>query len=197
MLHALVVQFTRSLARRAIAVRQLDFALRAHTKVWRLGNRVACPPHERHALELSGGVRLSKRVHFEGLLERFSGDRDGEDQDDDDVPIAMQAGIRKGNATDRDEQEDGNDDSRGKGHGDAGVQQQQQQQQAGRSKDPQVHESTELRWSTNYRTIYSPFVYAPAIIAPAHPFGVYAPGTTPESLGSSTHAPHVTEEYEH
>jgi hypothetical protein len=27
--------------------------------------------------------------------------------------------------------------------------------------------------------MYSPFVYAPDLLAPAHPFGVYAPGTTP------------------
>ena len=31
-----------------------------------------------------------------------------------------------------------------------------------------------------------PFVYAPDLIAPAHAFGVYAPGTTPDLQGSST-----------
>jgi len=60
MLYALVVWFMRS----------LEFALRAHTKVWRLGNRTVHPPHIRHALELSGGARLNKCVRFEGLLGR-------------------------------------------------------------------------------------------------------------------------------
>jgi len=42
----------------------------------------------------------------------------------------------------------------------------------------------------NHGAMYVPFVYhdAPAMIAPAHPFGVYPPGTTLESLGSSGHA---------
>jgi len=66
MLRALVGQFTRGLVRRAIALRELDFALCAHTKVWR-----------RRALELGGSggglrLRLSKGRHFGALLERFS-----------------------------------------------------------------------------------------------------------------------------
>jgi hypothetical protein len=36
--------------------------------------------------------------------------------------------------------------------------------------------------------MYSPFVYAPDLIAPAHPFGIYAPGTTPDPQGLSTSA---------
>jgi hypothetical protein len=63
-LHALVVQFTRDLVMRAITLRELDFALRAHTKVWRLGERVVRPPHVRRALELCGGARLSVRTAF-------------------------------------------------------------------------------------------------------------------------------------
>ena len=62
-LNKLVVQFTCDLVRRSIALRELDFALRAHTKVWRLGERVVRPPHVRRALELCGGARLSVRLH--------------------------------------------------------------------------------------------------------------------------------------
>jgi len=199
MLHGLVVQFMRLLMRRVIAVRELDFALRAHTKVWRLGDRVVRPPHVRHALELSGGARLSKRVHFEGLLERFSGDGDGEDgaQDDEGVPLAVRARTRKGKAVARNEQEGENHDNKGKGKSDAGVREgEQQQQKVGPSKRAQVHEAAELRWSTNHRAMYVPFVYAPDMIAPAHPFGVYAPGTTPEPLCSSTYARHVMDKGE-
>jgi hypothetical protein len=36
----------------AIMLRELDFALWAHTKVWRLGEQVARPLHLRRALEL-------------------------------------------------------------------------------------------------------------------------------------------------
>jgi hypothetical protein len=82
-LHALVVQFTRDLVRRAITLRELDFALRAHTKVWRLGERVVRPPHVRRALELCGGARLSVRMHFGRLVERFSEGEESEDEDED------------------------------------------------------------------------------------------------------------------
>jgi len=109
----------------------------------------------------------------------------------------MQGRIRKGKAIDRNKQEDDDDDDDDReANSDAGVSEGEQQQQTGPSKDTQVHESKELRWSTNYRMMYSSSVYAPDMIAPAHPFMVYATGTTPESLGSSAHARHVTDEYE-
>ncbi|KAI9454771.1 hypothetical protein BJY52DRAFT_706779 [Lactarius psammicola] len=38
--------------------------------------------------------------------------------------------------------------------------------------------------SSRHRETYTPFVYAPDLVAPAHPFGVYAPGTIPEPLGA-------------
>ncbi|KAH9954903.1 hypothetical protein BC827DRAFT_920216 [Russula dissimulans] len=55
------IQTPHALARVA---RKLDFALCAHTKVRRLGDRVVRPPHVYRALELSGGARLSKQAHF-------------------------------------------------------------------------------------------------------------------------------------
>src|SRR6266436_334688 len=82
-LHTLVVEFVRGPLRRAVTLRELDFALRAHTKVWRLGERVARPLHPRRALELCGGARLGVRTHFERSMERFSED------EDEDVPLAV------------------------------------------------------------------------------------------------------------
>ncbi|KAI9454810.1 hypothetical protein F5148DRAFT_984973 [Russula earlei] len=95
MLHALVVQFTRSIVRRAITLRELEFALLSHSKLWRLGKRVVRPPHVRRALELSGAARLSKRTHFEGLLERFSEEGSTDSDDDEDLPLAVRAGMEK------------------------------------------------------------------------------------------------------
>jgi hypothetical protein len=188
-LHTLVVQFTRNLVQRAITLRELDFALRAHTKVWRLGERVVRPPHVRRALELRGCVRLDMRTHFETLAERFSEGEESEDEDedddeDDDVPLAVRA--QKAIAPDEDEDEDVN----------SSIGEREQQQQAGPSKDVQADEVAWQRWSSSHRAIYSPFVYAPDLIASTHPFGVYAPGTgtTPE-LGhpaALSYSGHVT-----
>ncbi|KAI0246289.1 hypothetical protein BJV78DRAFT_1356255 [Lactifluus subvellereus] len=184
-LHALVVQFTRDLVRRAIALRELDFALRAHTKVWGLGPRHVRPPHIRRALELRGGAWMSKRAHFGALLERFSEgeaspeeEHGDDDDDDDDVPLAVRALKRKekGKAVVRDVEEE--DEGEGSGG------EQQHEQHAGSSGDAQAHEAAAAqRWSSTHRAMYTPFVYAPDIIAPSHPFGVYAPGTTPDPLG--------------
>jgi hypothetical protein len=41
--------------------------------------------------------------------------------------------------------------------------------------------------------VYTPSVYAPDLIAPAHPFGIYAPGTTPDPLGFSTLPDHAAD----
>jgi hypothetical protein len=185
-LHTLVVQFTRGLVRCAITLRELDFALRAHTKVWRLGERVVRPPHVRRALELRGCAQLSTRTHFERLAERFSEGEESEDEDD--VPLAVRARMRMAKATASDEDED-EDVNTSEGESE------QQQQQAGPSNDSQAHDAAWQRWSSSssHRGIYSPFVYAPDLIAPAYPFGVYAPGTMPE-LGhpSPAHSCHVT-----
>jgi hypothetical protein len=183
-LQTLVARFTRGLVRRAIALRQLDFALRAHTKVWRLGERVVRPLHVRRAVELCGGtrsgtlLRLDKRTHFEALLELFSeGEESEDDDDDDDVPLAVRARIRKDKAVVRseDQDEDGNET------GDVGDGDQQQRELAGPSTTTQAHDAAAVHnWSSAHRAMYTPFVYAPDLIAPAHPFGVYAPGTTPD-----------------
>jgi hypothetical protein len=176
------VQFTRALVRSAITLRELDFALRAHSKVWRLGERIVRPPHVRRALELCGCARSSLRMHFGRLVERFSEgeeSEDDDDDDDDDMPLVVRA--RKAIASDEDEDEDVNTSV---------GEREQQQQRAGPSKDVQATEAAWQRWSSSHRAIYSPFVHAPDLIAPAHPFGVYAPGTTPEL--ALAHSSHVT-----
>ena len=187
-LHELVVQFTRDLVRRAITLRELDFALRAHTKVWRLGERVVRPLHVRPALELCGGARLSERGHFRRLVERFSDGEESEDgYDDDDVPLAERARMKKAKAIACDEDEDEDEDA-----STSVGESEQQQQQAGPSKDVQANEVTAWQpWPSSHRAIYSPFVYAPDLIASSHPFGVYAPGTIPEPISG-----HVTYQYD-
>ena len=182
-LHTLVVQFTRDLVRRAITLRELDFAQRAHTKVWRLGERVVRPPHVRRALELCGGARLSMHMHFERLVERFSEGEESEDgDDDDDVPLIVRAQMRKAKiASDEDEDEDANT---------IAGEHEQQQHQTSPSTDSQAHETAWERYAPSHRAIYSPFVYAPDLIKPAHPFGVYAPGTMPEQSQTAPAYPH-------
>jgi hypothetical protein len=195
MLHALVTQFMRGLVRRAIALRELDFALRTHTRVWRLGKRVVRPLHVRRALELSGlDAQLSKQTHFGALLERFS---EGEEsmESGDDVPLAVRARMAKGKAVacneDEDDDEDDDyaddDEDRADDVGE-GYQQDQQRQKAGPSTDSQACDAVGPHWPLTHSEMYSPFVYAPGLIAPAHPFGVYAPGTMPDPQGSSTSA---------
>ena len=93
-LHTLVIQFTHDLVQRAITLRELDFALRAHTKVWRLGERVVRQPHVHRALELRGCARLCMHTHFEKLTERFSEGEESDEEDEDeedDVPLAVRA----------------------------------------------------------------------------------------------------------
>ena len=185
MSHALVTQFTRGLVRRAIALRELDFALRAHTKVWRLGKRVVHPLHVRRALRLCGrDAQLSKRTHFGALLGRFS---EGEEsmESDGDVPLAVRARMGKGKAAACNEDEDEDDDE---DRADDVGESDEQQQKARPSMDSQARYAVGPHWSLAHREMYSPFVYAPDLIAPAHPFGVYAPGTTPDPQGSSTSA---------
>ena len=195
MLHALVIQFVRGLVRRAIALRELDFALRAHTKVWRLGKRVVHPVHVRRALELCGrDAQSSKRTHFGALLERFS---EGEEstESSDDVPLAVLARVAKDKAIScvEDEDEDEGDDE---GRADDVGQGDRQEQRAGSSTDPQARDAAGPHWSLTHREMYSPFVYAPDLITPAHPFGVYAPGTMPDAQGPSASAllPHAAED---
>lgn len=194
-LHTLVVQFTRDLVRRAITLRELDFALRAHTKVWRLGERIVRPPHVRRALELCGGAQLNVRMHFGRLAERFSEGEESEVEDEDeDVPLVVRARMRRAKTIPFDEDEDEDEDV-----GTSVGEHEQLQQQAGPSKDVQTNEVARQRWSSSHHAIYSPFVYAPDLVAPAHPFGIYAPGTMPE-LGHRHPAPsysdHVTYQYD-
>jgi hypothetical protein len=131
-------------------------------------------------------------MHFERLLGRFSED---EESTDDDVPLAVRARMTKAKTIAGDEEE-GEDDGDGADEGnsdrDTGQRQQQRQQQANPSKDALSHEAVWQRWTSSHRAIYSPFVYAPDMVASAHPFGVYAPGTMPEQPGRPAHPRHAT-----
>jgi hypothetical protein len=148
------VQFTQDLVRRAITLRELAFALQAHTKIWRLGERVVRPLHARRALELSGGTRLSMRLHFESLLGRFYRGEESTD-DDSDLPLVARARMRKAEAI-----ASGEDEDEGDADGDSDADQ-PEQQQANPSKDDQAHEAAMRRRSLYHRAIYSPFAYAP------------------------------------
>ena len=84
-LHTLVVRFTRDVVRRALALRELEFARRGHLKMWRLGKRLVRPPHVRRALQTRGAC-LDKHTYFEGLLARFE---ESEEESEEDVPLAL------------------------------------------------------------------------------------------------------------
>ena len=108
------------------------------------------------------------------------------------MPLVVRARMRRAKTIPFDEDED-------EDVGTSVGEHEQQQQQAGPSKDVQTNEIAWQRWSSSHRAIYSPFVYAPDLVAPAHPFGIYAPGTMPE-LGHRHPAPsysdHVTYQYD-
>jgi len=183
MLRALIGQFVRGLVRPVITLRECDFALSAHTNMWRLSNMR--PLHVRRVLELGGsggGLRLrsSKGAHFEALLERSS-ECEGS-SDSDDAPLAVCARIWTSKATARDEDEDDEDEDEIDDIGDSN---QEQQQQAGPSTVAQAHDATAIHWSPHH-TMYTPFVHAPDLIPPAHPFGIYVPGTTRDLPSCST-----------
>ena len=195
-LHSLVVQFTRNVVQRAITLRELDFTLLAHTKVWGLGERFIRRPHVLRALELCGGAGLSLDMHFDRLLGRFSED---EESTDDDVPLAVRARMKKAKDIACDEDAavgEGTDESDSNRDADIG-QREQQRQEDNPSKDTQAHDSRQP-WSgsSSHRAIYSPFVYAPDLVASAHPFGVYAPGTMPEQPSLPANPRHVTAQYD-
>ena len=112
-------------------------------------------------------LRSSKGAHFGAFLERFS---EGEgSSNSDDAPSAVRARIRKGKAIARDE--DKIDDIRESNR--------EQQQQAGPGTVAQAHDAAAIHWSPHC-TMHTPFVYAPDLIVPAHPFGIYAPSTAPD-----------------
>ena len=154
-LHTLVVRFTRDIVRRALTLRELDFARRGQVKMWRLGKREVRPPHVRRALQTRGAC-LGKQVHFDALLARFD-ESEGEDSEsEEEVPLAVLMQRR----SDEDEDRDWTDDEE-----DADV-------------------DKHLRPHSRHREPYVPFVHAPDLVAPSHPFGIYAPGTIPEPLGT-------------
>ncbi|KAH9052287.1 hypothetical protein EDB87DRAFT_1692445 [Lactarius vividus] len=169
-LHTLVVRFTRDVVRRALALRELDFARHGRVKLWRLGSRVVRPPHVRRALQIRGACP-SKHTHFDRLLARFS---ESDEDSEDDVPLALLMRRQKGGkAAVREEEED----SSGQSVTDVGI---------WTDEDDEQHRGTAIgaRPRYSHRETYAPFVYAPDLVAPAHPFGVYAPGTIPEPLGA-------------
>ncbi|KAF8274632.1 hypothetical protein EI94DRAFT_1793925 [Lactarius quietus] len=166
-LHRLVVRFTRDIVRRALALRELDFARRGHVKMWRLGKRVVRPPHVRRALQTRGAC-LSKHEHFDGLLERFEEDSE---ESEEDVPLALLVRRR-----DDDDDDDSEEEEEGEEEG-MWTDEEGEQQHVG------------TRYS-RHREPYTPFVHAPDLVAAAHPFGIYAPGTIPDPLGAISEGVH-------
>jgi hypothetical protein len=84
-------------------------------------------------------------------------------------------------ASDEDEDEDANT---------IAGEHEQQQHQTSPSTDSQAHETAWERYAPSHRAIYSPFVYAPDLIKPADPFGIYPPGTMPEQSQTAPAYPH-------
>jgi hypothetical protein len=150
------VRFTRDIVRRALTLRELDFARRGHVKMWRLGKREVRPPHVRRALQTRGAC-LDKQAHFDALLAQFE---QSEEESEEDVPLALLM-RRRDNEVQEDEDQDEDEED--------GV-------WTDVEGDAPLH--------ARHREPYTPFVHAPDLIAPSHPFGIYAPGTIPEPLGA-------------
>ena len=136
--------------------------------MWRLGKRLVRPPHVRRALQLRDAC-LNKHAYFDGLLAQFS---EGEEESEEDVPLALLMQERKAAAA-RDEEEDSGNRSV---NDDIWIDEDDEE-------DEQHANGAQARYS-RHREPYAPFVYAPDLVAPAHPFGVYVPGTIPEPLGA-------------
>ncbi|KAH8984357.1 hypothetical protein EDB86DRAFT_149961 [Lactarius hatsudake] len=160
-LHTLVVRFTRDIVRRALALRELDFARRGRMKMWRLGSRVVRPPHVRSALQTRGAC-LSKHTHFNGLLALFS---EGEEESEEDVPLALLMRGRKG--------------------GKAAVREEEEEDSSGRSVNDGIWTDEDDEDDEQPRGTASGA--RPRYSRHPHPFGIYAPGTIPESLGAISH----------
>ena len=128
-------------------------------------------------------MQARKWAHFGVSLERFlEGEQSG---DSDDVPLAVHAQMGNGKAVAHNEDED---DSNNKDEVDnVGEGNQELQQQAGPSTDAQPYNTTvpHSHWSPHC-TMYTPFVYAPNLIAPAHPFSIYTLSTMPGLPCTST-----------
>jgi hypothetical protein len=171
-LHTLVVRFTRDIVRRALALRELEFARRGHLKMWRLGKRLVRPPHVRRALQTRSAC-LDKHAYFEGLLARFE---ESEEESEDDIPLALllmrsrksKQDIVRGSESEEDIVRDSDND----------------EDEDGDWTDEDAGPVLQSQSQSRHREPYAPFVYAPDLIAPSHPFGVYAPGTIPEPLGA-------------
>jgi hypothetical protein len=110
-LHTLVVQFTCDIDRRAIALQELDFSPRAHTKMWRPSKRLIRPPHVRRSRRC---VDEQAHTFWDTVgLERFSEDEansEEEAENDDDLPLAVRLRKSKAKAVVRDAEDDYGDD---------------------------------------------------------------------------------------
>lgn len=176
------MQFTRDIVGRALALRELDFARRGNMKMWRLGKRLVRPPHVRRALQIRG-MCLNKHAYFDGLLARFS---EGEEESEEDVPLALLMQERKAAAV-RGASQGGDEDEDEEDSVDDDIWSDEDDE------EDEQHGPTATRAPprpSRHRETYAPFVYAPDLITPAHPFGVYAPGTIPDPLGAISDGVH-------
>ncbi|KAI0064937.1 hypothetical protein BV25DRAFT_1989669 [Artomyces pyxidatus] len=161
-LNALLVEFIRDLMHRAITVRELDFTLKARTKVWRIGKRRTVKgKNVRRALDLMGADHLNKAAHFSAVCDDFSDvEGDDEDEEEEDSP-SPKAAKRKAAMIEDDEGDDETD----------------------------VEAKTAKRASLSrhrkqlHRSIYPPFVHAPDLVPRSHPFGVDVRGKSPATSG--------------
>ena len=155
------MQFTRDIIRRALTLRELDFARRGQVKMWRLGKREVRPPHVHRALQTRGAC-LGKQAHFDALLAQFD-ESEEESESEEDVPLALLVQRRSDDDDDDDEEEE------------------EEMEEEDRD---WTDDEEDVRLHLRHREPYAPFFHAPDLIAPSHPFGIYAPGTIPEPLSA-------------
>ena len=117
------------------------------------------PPHVRRALQTRGAC-LGKQAHFDALLAQFD-ESEEESESEEDVPLALL--VQRRFDEEEEEEEEMEEEDR-----------------------DWTDDEEDVRLHSRHREPYAPFFHTPDLIAPSHPFGIYAPGTIPEPFGATS-----------
>ncbi|KZV77295.1 hypothetical protein PENSPDRAFT_181357 [Peniophora sp. CONT] len=204
-LESLVRIYARRAIGMAIRVRELDFALKGHTKVWRLGKRrMVLKHHVARSLALVGPPRTSKKAYFTALASRMcdtsddSGElkvTDGEEADEEDEDDADEESVH--------EEEDGEGDEEYEEE----VDRKEKADEEDEGEEGKGTAKSGAGWINRNGQLVSPFWPPRAFVAPyistshlssiptTYPFGIDAPSTRPR-LAPSEHADRAAREAE-
>ncbi|VDC04944.1 unnamed protein product [Peniophora sp. CBMAI 1063] len=202
-LEALVRVFARRVIGMAIRVRELDFALKGHTKVWRLGKRrMVLKHHIARALTLVGPPRTDKKAYFTALAGRLGEDPDGgvgveniaDEEEDGEMADEDEADVDQAVEGDDEKDEEGGERERAQDDGAEDV----DDVDIAKNGAAWVNRRGQL-----VQSFWPPRAFAVPYIATSHlpsipityPFGIDTPGTRPQ-LAPSEDAERATREAE-